>query len=112
MVSSLNYNYHTHTYLCRHATGSVEEYVLKAIEGGIKYMGFSDHVPFKYPDGFESDFRVPVSEVSSYFDEIGFLREKYKKEIDIKIGFEMEYFPEHFDVMLKNVIDYGAEYLI
>ena len=33
----MNYNYHTRTYLCRHASGTPEEYVQRAIENGIKY---------------------------------------------------------------------------
>ena len=43
----LENNYHTHTARCGHAIGTDEEYVLKAIEIGVKELGFSDHVPFK-----------------------------------------------------------------
>ena len=108
----LTYNYHTHTYLCHHATGTPEEYVLKAIGAGIKKMGFSDHCPFKFPDGYQSISRVKVEEVSLYRDEILRLKEKYREEIEIHIGFEMEYFPEFFSEMLENAKKYGAEYLI
>ena len=106
------YNYHTHTYLCSHATGSPEEYVIRAIENGIKYMGFSDHMPLKFSDGFEAGYRVKVSDAKKYCAEILVLKEKYKDKINIKIGFEMEYYEEMFDEMLKNAISYGAEYLI
>ncbi len=108
----MTYNYHTHTYRCGHASGTAEEYIKRAIECGIKYMGFSDHMPFIFPDGYESGHRVPVSQVESYFSELTELREKYSDKIDIKIGFEMEYYPTHFKNMLKNAIEYGAEYLI
>ena len=54
----MKYNYHTHTYLCGHAEGAPEEYVLKAIEGGIKYMGFSEHIPHLEKDGTDSPHRV------------------------------------------------------
>ncbi len=106
------YNYHTHTKRCGHASGEAEEYIKRAIECGIKHMGFSDHAPFIFPDGYESYFRVPIAEAKDYFTEISELREKYKEEIDIKIGFEMEYYPTHFKAMLKNAKDLGAEYLI
>ena len=72
----MNYNYHNHTKRCGHAWGEVEEYIQRAIEGKIKYMGFSDHSPFKFPDGYESDFRVPVAEATDYVNEIKELREK------------------------------------
>lgn len=108
----MNYNYHTHTYLCGHASGTPEEYVLHAIENGIKYMGFSDHIPFMFPDGFESGHRVPMDKAEEYVKMIASLREKYKDKIEIKIGFETEYYPEHFDKMVENAISFGAEYLI
>ena len=106
------YNYHTHTHLCGHACGSEEEYVIRAIDGGIKYMGFSDHAPLKLSDGSESGYRVFISDVKQYVDTVRDLREKYKDKIDIKIGFEMEYYPELFDAMLRDAVSYGAEYLI
>ena len=75
-------------------------------------MGFSEHAPFRFPDGYESWYRLPISEVADYFAELKALREKYKNDIEIKIGFEVEYYPLHIDDMIKNAINYGAEYLI
>ena len=106
------YNYHTHTARCRHAVDTDEEYVLRAIEGGVRYMGFSDHAPFVFPDGHESHYRIPMNEAQDYFSELNRLREKYKDKIDIKIGFELEYYPDFFPAMLKTARELGAEYLI
>jgi len=106
------YNYHMHTHRCGHASGTEEEYVLRAIECGIKYMGFSDHFPLKHTDGSESSYRVPVNEAKNYVCDVLELKEKYRDKADIKVGFEMEYFSEYFDEMLENAIEYGAEYLI
>ena len=75
-------------------------------------MGFSDHAPFVFPDGYESGHRVPVSEAEDYISELRQLKEKYADKIDIKIGFEMEYYPDYFDEMLDFVRKLGAEYLI
>ena len=108
----MNYNYHTHTYRCHHAKGEIKEYINRAIACGITHMGFSDHAPYICSSGFESPFRVPVAEVGEYFLEISDLREKYKEQIDIKIGFEMEFYHKHFDKMMNDVTAYGAEYLI
>ena len=108
----MNYNYHTHTNRCGHASGNVREYIERAIQGGITHMGFSDHVPVVYPGGFNTGYRVPVSQANEYFSEISRAREEYKDKIDIKIGFEMDYYPEIFESMLKNAISFGAEYLI
>lgn len=108
----MDYNYHTHTFRCGHASGTEEEYIKRAIDCGIKYMGFADHVPLMFSDGYETGFRVPVERAKEYVSTISSLREKYKGKIDIKIGFEMEYYPDLFDKMLSDVISYGAEYLI
>lgn len=108
----MEYNYHTHTHRCSHASGTEEEYVKRAVENGIKYMGFSDHVPLRLSDGTESGYRVPVSDAKEYCREIKALAEKYKDKIDIKVGFEMEYYPEYFDKTIESVVEYGAEYLI
>lgn len=108
----MDYNYHTHTYHCHHATGGVEEYVQRAIEGGVRYMGFADHAPFLRADGCESKYRVPVAEAKIYCDEIKELAQKYRAEIEIKVGFEMEYYADCFDRMLADAIAWGAEYLI
>ena len=106
------YNYHTHTTKCRHATGSDEEYITCAIEAGIKYLGFSDHAPFIFPDGFENHYRVQMSDAESYVTDLKNLKEKHKNQIQISIGFEMEYYPMHFDKMVEIARNFGAEYLI
>jgi len=108
----LDYNYHTHTYRCRHASGTEEEYILQAIGGGIRYMGFSDHFPLRFADGHESTYRVPTASASEYYSTIDALRQKYGDKIDIKIGYEMEYYSTMFDEMLEKARSYGAEYLI
>ncbi len=105
-------NYHTHTFRCGHATGTEEEYIKYAIDGGIKILGFSDHAPYKFPDGFQSDWRVQENDAEEYFETLSGLREKYKDKIKIHIGFEMEYYPKYFEDMLNKVKKLGAEYLI
>lgn len=106
------YNYHTHTVRCRHASGADEDYIKCAIEAGIKHLGFSDHAPFIFPDGYESTYRVEMTHAKEYIDSLRLLREKYKDQIDISVGFEMEYYPDHFDEMLSIARNLGAEYLI
>lgn len=105
-------NYHTHTFRCHHASGTEREYIERAIEGGIKIMGFSDHIAFRFPDGYESDYRVRMNEVEDYFNTLNRLRDEYKNEIEIHIGWEMEYYPLHFEQMLENAVSWGSEYLI
>ena len=108
----MDYNYHSHTPLCAHATGTEREYIEAAISVGIKEWGFSDHIPFVFPNGYEDFYRVPVSCIQEHFGTINALKEEYKDRINIHIGFETEYFPEYFEQMVENARNWGAEYLI
>ena len=105
-------NYHTHTYRCSHASGVEEEYIKTAISGGIKIMGFSDHVPFAFENGKEYPWHVQTKDAEDYILTLRELRNKFKDDIEIYIGFEMEYLDKYFDKMLDYVKSLGAEYLI
>ena len=92
--------YHTHTFRCRHAEGTDEEYVLKAIAEGVRVLGFSDHAPYIYPEGYESYYKMLPEEAKEYFDSLEALRRKYADKIKILIGYEAEYYPELWDKTL------------
>ena len=106
------FNLHTHTFRCHHAQGTDEEYVLKAIENGYRVFGFSDHAPHFFPNGYVSTCRMLPGEADDYARSINALREKYKDQIDIKLGYEMEWYPELIEKDLKFLKDIGYDYLI
>ncbi len=110
--AAMDYSYHNHTWRCGHASGTEQEYIEKAIGGGIRHMGFSEHIPFRFPDGYESSYRAPVESMEGYFQVLRDLRERYRDRLELWIGFEMEYYPEYFDQMLWNARTWGGEYLI
>ena len=80
-------NYHTHCNLCKHAGGTIEEYVLEAVDKGFDILGMSDHLPYKDVD---YGYRMEYKEKDIYFDEITRLKEKYKKDIKLYSGMESE----------------------
>lgn len=101
-------NYHTHTTRCRHAVGSDEQYVLSAIDAGFTVLGFSDHAPFEGVT--HSSDRMDMDQLHEYISSIRCLQKRYKKKIDIKVGFEAEYYPElrpHYEMLLEE-----SDYLI
>lgn len=105
-------SYHTHTKLCNHAVGEIEEYVLVAIERGVRTLGFADHAPMIYPAGYVSHYKMLPEEIVGYFTAITELKEKYSDRIDIKIGFETEYYPDLWDRALEFWKPYPLDYLI
>lgn len=94
-------NYHTHTSRCHHSIGSDEEYIQKAIAEGLKILGFSDHAPYLYPNGYVSYYKMTPDEAPEYFSSLSALREKYKDYIKIHIGYEAEYYPAIWEETLK-----------
>lgn len=100
------YNYHTHTYRCRHAKGNEKDYIDKAIENGFKHLGFSEHCA--YADWENSPGRLMMNEMDEYFNSIGEAREIYKDKIKIYRGLEIEYFPDlkNYFLELKEKYDY------
>lgn len=104
-------NYHTHTSLCHHATGTEEEYIKVAIENGFSVLGFSDHSPFPTKAAYLNDFRMSCAELPQYVKTISALKEKYADQIKLFIGFEAEYFPEYFDWLDEQMALYHIDYL-
>lgn len=105
-------NYHTHTSRCNHAVGEDREYVESAIKSGIKVLGFSDHCPWDFGDGFVSEIRMKNSEIDGYFKILTDLKNEYKNDIKIYIGFESEYIPELMERQNRLLKDYPVDYMI
>lgn len=105
-------NYHTHTVRCGHAVGSEREYIERAIQAGLKKLGFSDHTPMPFEPGYYSSFRMKPEAVDGYVSTLLALREEYRDDIDVLIGFEAEYYPKYFERLLKLLSDYPVDYLI
>lgn len=105
-------NYHTHTTRCLHATGTEEEYVIRAINSGFSELGFSDHAPYLFSNGFYSDYRMDASQYSDYYNTILRLKEKYADRIKLYIGLELEYYPKFFEQTIKFIMSQDIDYLI
>ena len=61
-------SFHTHTYLCNHAQGTVTDYYSVAVSEGCSALGFSDHCP--YPnDGVDTwpDIRMTPFKLINMF---------------------------------------------
>ncbi len=96
---------HNHTTLCNHASGTVEEYVLKAIEQKIDVFGFSDHAPMD----FDLKYRMSFQQMQEYRDKVLHVKEKYRDKIEILYAYEVDFLDAHMD---KRVINCDADYLI
>ena len=108
----LPYNLHSHTFRCGHAEGTDEEYVLAAIKAGFKELGFTDHAML--PGTSQPGIRAEYFYLDNYVQSVLALKEKYKDQIKIYLGFEAEwarkfegYYRElfskyHFDFLIQG----------
>lgn len=103
-------SFHTHTRLCKHASGEPAEYVLQATKDGCSALGFSDHCP--YPDDATwPGSRMSVRDVSLYREQVLSLRQD--TPFPIYYGFECEWFPL-YESWYRDFIrgECGAEYVV
>ena len=89
-------DYHTHSELCRHATGTIEDYVKKAIDLNLATIGVSDHFPYEFLSNIEripySEYAITLGEIEHYLSLAEDLKEKYASKINVRIGFEIDFF--------------------
>ena len=97
---------HNHTTLCNHAEGTVDEYVQKAIQSGTKIFGFSEHAPMD----FDPHYRVSFEQMEQYENAVLQAKSLYKNEIEILLGYEVDYLPGHMDDRILKHPD--VDYLI
>jgi histidinol-phosphatase (PHP family) len=96
---------HNHTERCNHAVGTIDEYIQRAIELKIDIYGFSEHAPMD----FDEKYRLAFCDMPAYVNDILSAKEKYKKEIDILLGYEVDYLPGHMDA---RILSADVDYLI
>lgn len=105
-------SFHTHTYLCKHAQGTVQDYLIQAKKENCLALGFSDHCP--YPeDGtdFWPDVRMNENEAKPYIETVR--REAEKYDFPVYAGFECE-FDYKYENWYRDFLlgEIGADYLI
>lgn len=96
---------HNHTILCHHASGSIEEYVKKAIEEKIEYFGFSDHAPMN----FDPKYRMSFEQMSEYEKSVLHVKKKYEKDLHVLLSYEVDFLEGYID---QRVLDAKVDYLI
>lgn len=86
---------HIHTPFCPHGSrDTLEEYITKAINNNFSEITFTEHAPL--PKGFidptpEQDSGMSLAQLTPYFEQLQKLKAKYKEQIIINIGLEVDY---------------------
>lgn len=91
-------DHHIHTRYCNHAVGEMEEYVLTAIEKGLRSITFLEHLECGL--SYSPCIWLPPELFQRYFAEGEQLREKYADQITVRLGAEVGYNPGAVDKLL------------
>ena len=105
-------NYHAHTYRCRHAGGTEEDYVRAALESGFSVLGFSDHTPWPYAGDYVSPVRMLPAQLEDYVQTVRELAARYADRIRILCGLECEYYPDRIGWLKEQAERFSLDYLI
>ena len=95
---------HVHTSLCKHASGTMEEYVQAGIALGLRKIIFLEHLEVGIH--YRQPTWLSVEEFDLYFAEGEKLRRKYADQIRIGLGVEAGYNPAR----VEGIIDILGRY--
>ncbi len=100
-------NYHSH---CNYCDGSEnpEEYIQQAIAQELVAYGFSSHAPLP----FECNWCMHTINQLNYLNEIALLGKKYKKDIQVYIGMEVDFIPGVMSINHPSIKNMDLDYTI
>lgn len=110
----MKFDLHTHHFRCGHADGNIREYVEAAIRADLKVIGISDHTPY-FGSPEEQPFpyiAMGKSDLANYVNEVLQLKKEYEGKIDVLLGIESDFFPEHFEAYRQALSSYPFDYII
>jgi len=109
-------DWHTHNEMCHHAVGSIEDYLRQAIKSRLQTIGLSDHFPYEFLKNIEripfEEYAITLPEIEGYLSTAETFREKFKSNINVRIGFEVDFFKNQALALnkhltkVKNRLDY------
>jgi len=102
-------DYHMHTPLCRHAAGEPTEYAARALQVGLKEIGFSDHSPMRQDD-FDN-WRMFASQLDEYVEKVRKAQRDHPSLI-IKLALEVDYLPGHEEWIRELAARHPWDYFI
>ena len=105
-------DYHLHTYLCRHAGGTLPEYVEYARKRGLREIGFADHFPLSVMD-FVPQIQVTMEpdELDTYLEMVSEVASS-AEGMTVKTGIELDYIPAKMQKASSILAQYPFDYVI
>lgn len=109
----IKYSLHNHSIFSDGAS-TLEEMCIAAKNAHLQVFGMSDHWCEPICDGTDyKEWCMKHDSLDGYVETLLELQKKYNDDdFSLKIGLEVEYFPENIDSVLKHLAQYPIDYLI
>jgi len=88
----------------------MEACVERAIERGLRFIGFADHNPL--PNGLGANVRMAEAELDGYVQSVLDLRKRYQGRIEVLLGLEMDYIEGLEAYLEKQTASHPWDYII
>jgi histidinol-phosphatase (PHP family) len=103
-------DYHVHTFMCGHASGTLDEFVEAAIAKGLNEIGIADHMPLYYFE--DPELAMAPGELPLYVERVIDLKKRYRDRITVRLGIEADYHPGTQRVRAATLGEYQWDYVI
>ncbi len=100
-------NHHTHSYYSD-GNSHPEEYIRQAISLGFDLLGFTEHSPLP----FDNNFSFKEEKKEEYLSLFAALKARYKGQIELVLGMEMDYIPGIMEDFESLTTGFGLDYSI
>jgi histidinol-phosphatase (PHP family) len=106
-------DYHVHTARCGHAEGGMRDYVRGAVAGGVREMGFSDHLYLYWLDPHARDPELAMleQELAPYVAEVELLRQEFP-DLPLRLGVEADYIADSEDALRAALGRHEWDYVL
>ncbi|MTH54010.1 histidinol-phosphatase HisJ family protein [Bacillus mangrovi] len=110
----MKFDFHTHHDRCGHAVQSIRDYIESAISNNLDIIGISDHSPHLYSeeDHLYPGISMAKSHFPEYAEEVLQLKKEYEGRIEVLLGVESDFFPEHLAQYKKFYEQFPLDYII
>ena len=109
-VDRIVYETHSHTPLCKHASGWPTDYAAVAERRGLRGLTITCHNPM--PDGFSAHVRMSLEEFDQYIELVAKTADEWKDTIDVRLGLEADYFEGYEDFLEKQLASADFQYVL
>ncbi len=101
-------DYHMHPQILRE-NSQANQFVEQAIKNGLTEICFTDHMPLSVCNAAD---RIKKGKVKEYCQRVSELADKYKKDIIIKTGIEIDYHPDYTGEIEQVLSEGSFDYVL